>query len=69
MPFGGFGPDNLLELTAHEDAALISLRIALLTMSAYCLVGQPPSSSADAARCGRCGPCSCSCWTRSRSGS
>ena len=41
MPFGGFGPNNLLELTAHEDAALISLRVALLTMSAYCLVGQP----------------------------
>ena len=39
MPFGGFGPNNLLELTAHEDAALISLRVALLTMSAYCLIG------------------------------
>ena len=39
MTFGGFGPNNLLELTAHEDAALISLRVALLTMSAYCLIG------------------------------
>ena len=39
LPFGGFGPNNLLELTAHEGAALISLRVALLTMSAYCLIG------------------------------
>ncbi|HZM17956.1 MAG TPA: sensor histidine kinase [Gaiellaceae bacterium] len=39
LPFGGFGPNNLLEFAAHEGAALISLRVALLTMSAYCLVG------------------------------
>ena len=39
LPFGGFGPNNLLEVTAHQDAALISLRVALLTMSAYCLIG------------------------------
>ncbi len=39
MAFGGFGPNNLLEISANEDAWLISLRVALLTMSAYCLVG------------------------------
>ncbi len=39
MTFGGFGPNNLFEVSANEDAALISLRVALLTMSAYCLVG------------------------------
>jgi signal transduction histidine kinase len=39
MSFGGFGPNNLLEISANEDAALISLRVALLTVSAYCLVG------------------------------
>ena len=40
MTFGAyFGPHNLLEITANEDAALITLRIALLTMSAFCLAG------------------------------
>ena len=39
MPFGGFGPHNLLEVSANEDAALLSLRVALLTMSAFCLAG------------------------------
>jgi signal transduction histidine kinase len=39
MAFGGFGPHNLLEVLAHEDAALISLRVALLTVSAFCLAG------------------------------
>jgi signal transduction histidine kinase len=39
MPFGGFGPNNLLEVYAHEDAALLSLRVALLTVSAFCLSG------------------------------
>jgi signal transduction histidine kinase len=39
MAFGGFGPNNLLEVSANEDAALLSLRVALLTMSAFCLAG------------------------------
>ena len=39
MPFGQFGPHNLLEVSANEDAALVSLRVALLTMSAFCLTG------------------------------
>jgi signal transduction histidine kinase len=39
MPFGGFGPHNLFEVSASEDAALLSLRVALLTMSAFCLAG------------------------------
>jgi signal transduction histidine kinase len=39
MAFGGFGPNNLFEVLAHEDAALLSLRVALLTMSAFCLSG------------------------------
>ncbi|HEX2288365.1 MAG TPA: histidine kinase [Gaiellaceae bacterium] len=39
MAFGGFGPNNLLEILAHEDAALLSLRVALLTVSAFCLSG------------------------------
>jgi signal transduction histidine kinase len=39
MPFGGFGPNNLFEVSANEDAALLSLRVALLTMSAFCLAG------------------------------
>jgi signal transduction histidine kinase len=38
MPFGFFfGPHNLLEITANEDVALLTLRVALLTMSAFCL--------------------------------
>jgi signal transduction histidine kinase len=39
MPFGGFGPNNLLEVSANQDAALLSLRVALLTVSAFCLAG------------------------------
>jgi signal transduction histidine kinase len=39
MPFGGFGPNNLLEVSPNEDAALLSLRVALLTISAFCLAG------------------------------
>lgn len=39
MAFGGFGQNNLLEILAHEDAALLSLRVALLTVSAFCLSG------------------------------
>jgi signal transduction histidine kinase len=39
MTFGGFGPNNLFEVLAHEDAALLSLRVALLTVSAFCLSG------------------------------
>jgi signal transduction histidine kinase len=36
---GGFGPNNLLEIWPNEDAALIALRVALLTMSVCCLAG------------------------------
>jgi signal transduction histidine kinase len=40
MPFGVFfGPNNLLEVSANPDAALLSLRVALLTVSAFCLAG------------------------------
>jgi signal transduction histidine kinase len=39
MTFGGFGADNLLELTRNEQAELHTLRVALLTMSAFCLAG------------------------------
>ena len=39
MAFGGFGPNNLLEVTDNADAALLWLRIALLTMSGFCLAG------------------------------
>jgi signal transduction histidine kinase len=39
MVFGGFGPNNLFEVSANEDAALVSLRVALLTMSSFCLAG------------------------------
>ncbi|HEY7707793.1 MAG TPA: sensor histidine kinase [Gaiellaceae bacterium] len=39
MVFGGFGENNLLEFAPHEDAALLTLRVALLTMSALCLFG------------------------------
>lgn len=37
MAFGFFGPHNLFEITANEDAALLTLRVSLLTMSAFCL--------------------------------
>jgi signal transduction histidine kinase len=37
MAFGSFGPHNLLEISANEDAALLTLRVSLLTMSAFCL--------------------------------
>lgn len=38
MAFGFFfGPHNLLEITANEDAALLTFRVSLLTMSAFCL--------------------------------
>ena len=39
MTFGGFGEDNLIELTHNEQAALHTLRVALLTMSGFCLAG------------------------------
>jgi signal transduction histidine kinase len=39
MAFGGFGPNNLLEVWPNEDAALVALRVALLTVSACCLAG------------------------------
>jgi signal transduction histidine kinase len=37
MAFGFFGPHNLLEITSNEDAALLTLRVSLLTMSGFCL--------------------------------
>jgi signal transduction histidine kinase len=38
MTFGFFfGPHNLLEITPNEDAALLTLRVSLLTMSGFCL--------------------------------
>jgi signal transduction histidine kinase len=39
MTFGGFGPHNLLEVSPNEDAALLALRVALLTMAGCCLAG------------------------------
>jgi signal transduction histidine kinase len=40
MPFGVFfTPDNLFEVSPNEDAALLTLRVALLTVSAFCLTG------------------------------
>jgi signal transduction histidine kinase len=39
MAFGGFGPNNLLEVWPNEDAALVALRVALLMVSACCLAG------------------------------
>jgi signal transduction histidine kinase len=39
MTFGGFGPHNLLEVSPNEDAALVALRVALLTMAGCCLAG------------------------------
>jgi signal transduction histidine kinase len=39
MTFGGFGPNNLLEISPNEDAALLALRVALLTVAAFCLAG------------------------------
>jgi signal transduction histidine kinase len=39
MSFGGFGPNNLLELWTNEDAWSFTLRLALLTMTTFCLAG------------------------------
>jgi signal transduction histidine kinase len=39
MTFGGFGPHNLLEVRADQDAALLSLRVTLLTVSGFLLAG------------------------------
>jgi signal transduction histidine kinase len=39
MAFGGFGENNLLDFAPDEDASLLALRVALLTMSAVCLAG------------------------------
>ena len=39
MGFGGFGPNNLLEVSPNPELAVVSLRAALLTMSAFCLAG------------------------------
>ena len=39
MGLGGFGPENLLEISANQSPSLLWLRIALLTMCGFCLVG------------------------------
>jgi signal transduction histidine kinase len=39
MAFGGFGPNNLLELTPNPEAGLAAVRVQLLAVSACCLVG------------------------------
>ena len=39
MMLGGFGPDNLLEVTSSPDAALWVLRVQLLLVSAFCILG------------------------------
>jgi signal transduction histidine kinase len=39
LTFGGFGSHNLLEISPNEDAALVALRVALLTMAGCCLAG------------------------------
>jgi signal transduction histidine kinase len=39
LAFGGFGPNNLLEISPSEDATLVALRVALLTVSGCCLAG------------------------------
>jgi signal transduction histidine kinase len=39
MLFVGFGPNNLLEVSADEDLAILWLRISLLTMAAFCVAG------------------------------
>ena len=39
MAFGGFGANNLLEVTANPGAALMAVRVQLLAVSAFCLAG------------------------------
>jgi len=39
MMLGGFGPHNLLEVTSNPDAGLVAVRIQLLAVSAFCLIG------------------------------
>jgi signal transduction histidine kinase len=39
MAFGGFGPNNLLEVAERPEAALVAVRVQLLAVSAFCLVG------------------------------
>jgi signal transduction histidine kinase len=39
MTLGGFGPNNLFEIWPNEDAAILWLRISLLTMAGFCLTG------------------------------
>jgi signal transduction histidine kinase len=39
MAFGGFGPNNLLEVSPHPEAGLAAVRVQLLAVSAFCLVG------------------------------
>ena len=39
MAFGGFGPDNLLELVPDPEAGVATVRVQLLAVSASCLAG------------------------------
>ena len=39
MALGGFGPNNLLELTANAEVAIWVLRVQLVVMSGLCLMG------------------------------
>jgi signal transduction histidine kinase len=39
MAFGGFGPNNLLELAPNPEAGLAAVRVQLVAVSACCLVG------------------------------
>jgi hypothetical protein len=39
MAFGGFGPNNLLEVDQNPEAGLAAVRVQLLAVSAFCLAG------------------------------
>jgi signal transduction histidine kinase len=39
MAFGGFGPDNLLEVASNPEAGVAAVRVQLLAVSAFCLAG------------------------------
>ena len=39
MAFGGFGPNNLLELAPNPEAGVAAVRVQLLAVSASCLAG------------------------------
>jgi hypothetical protein len=39
MAFGGFGPDNILEVVSQPGVAGTLLDVELITLSAFCLIG------------------------------